>query len=88
MCLAFLYQDDPNLSTSSSPSWIHSDIMDDNILMELVSTCSDKRAQDGLLENGIDSSSNDIGGNQNWIPTHIIDFSDLSIGEHYSLLYI
>lgn len=62
--------------------------MDDNILMEPASTSSssDKLALgDGPVENGINSSSNGIGGNQKWIPTHIIDFSDLSIGEHNSL---
>ncbi|KAF3320802.1 F-box protein [Carex littledalei] len=78
-----IVKDDHGLSTSSGPSWIHSDIMDDNILLEPASTSSSsKRApEDGPVKNGLNSLSNGIGGNQKWIPTHIIDFSDLSIGD-------
>ncbi|KAJ3700110.1 hypothetical protein LUZ61_003815 [Rhynchospora tenuis] len=78
-----IVKDDHGSYTSSSPSWIHSDIMDDNILMKPVSTssCDKNAAEDVPVKNGLNSISNGIGGNQKWIPTHIIDFSDVSIGD-------
>lgn len=62
--------------------------MDDNILLEPASTSSSSKREpeDGPVKDGVNSLSNGIGGNQKWIPTHIIDFSDLSIGEHNSSL--
>ncbi|CAJ1974081.1 unnamed protein product [Sphenostylis stenocarpa] len=61
-------------------SWIHTDIMDDNIYMKPSFVCSITtgnneditRADSGLLSNC---------GVKSWCPSHILDFSDLSIGD-------
>ncbi|KAL3733117.1 hypothetical protein ACJRO7_022611 [Eucalyptus globulus] len=62
------------------PSWIHSDIMDDNIHMEPCSTDSYNNRispRVGSMDNGYDGG--ELG--QSWRPSHILDFSDLSIGD-------
>ncbi|XP_020092912.1 F-box protein At1g78280 isoform X3 [Ananas comosus] len=67
-----------------SPSWIHSDIMDDNIHMEpgLPMNGFDEDAlTGGSIGNGGENQFITKGGPRKWIPTHIIDFSDLSIGD-------
>ncbi|OUZ99609.1 F-box domain [Macleaya cordata] len=66
-----------------SPAWIHSDIMDDNVHML---PCS---PSDGSYENPPDANLkvNDLTNGstgsrkRKWIPSHILDFSDLSIGD-------
>ncbi|XP_062101378.1 lysine-specific demethylase JMJ21-like [Humulus lupulus] len=68
-----------------SLSWIHSDIMDDNIHME---QCGDKnsRLSEAVKEansqcnssmNGCDDTSIE----KSWRPSHLLDFSNLSIGD-------
>ncbi|KAK4274126.1 hypothetical protein QN277_017404 [Acacia crassicarpa] len=64
-------------------SWIHSDIMDDNIYMEpsCVSTSSETCGEEAQADNDFlcDSSVNrDV---KSWRPSYILDFSDLSIGD-------
>lgn len=53
--------------------------MDDNIIMEpcWVSSCSNETTSGtGVLDNG----SGDSGGLKSWRPSHILDFSNMSIG--------
>ncbi|XP_074304173.1 lysine-specific demethylase JMJ21 isoform X1 [Silene latifolia] len=58
-------------------SWIHSDIMDDNLYLE------------PLANNIVHDPSNNVNGNGNikngegllWKPSYILDFSDLTIGD-------
>lgn len=74
-----------------SPSWIHSDIMDDNIHMEPVLPTNgfDEGAlKGGSIGNGGENQFITKGGPRKWIPTHIIDFSDLSIGELTSYILL
>ncbi|XVE55528.1 hypothetical protein DITRI_Ditri03aG0166000 [Diplodiscus trichospermus] len=61
-------------------SWIHSDIMDDNICMEPFSvSCSSKFA--ALTNNGSVNGYNNDGEGKSWCPNYILDFSDLSLGD-------
>ncbi|XP_056173234.1 lysine-specific demethylase JMJ21 isoform X2 [Syzygium oleosum] len=72
------YKDYPK--EGCQPSWIHSDIMDDNIHMEPRSIdCYNNRISPrvGCMDNGNDGS--ELG--QSWRPSHILDFSDLSVGD-------
>ncbi|KAF5193236.1 Bifunctional arginine demethylase and lysyl-hydroxylase jmjd6 [Thalictrum thalictroides] len=67
-----------------SSSWIHSDIMDDNIYMDKCSLSSSpvEHAMDvGPGVNGTVNGVNGSGEQLNWHPSHILDFSDLSIGD-------
>ncbi|KAJ4965124.1 hypothetical protein NE237_016973 [Protea cynaroides] len=63
-----------------SPTWLHKDIMDDNIHMEpcFVGSCSNEIVPDA---NGSMDCSNGNGEQRKWRPSHILDFSDLSIGD-------
>ncbi|XP_058786350.1 lysine-specific demethylase JMJ21-like isoform X2 [Vicia villosa] len=69
-------------SGASKPcSWIHTDIMDDNIYMEpsLVCSTSSGNTEDAAqVDNGLLS---DHDGVKSWCPSYILDFSDLSIGD-------
>ncbi|XP_058087090.1 lysine-specific demethylase JMJ21 isoform X2 [Magnolia sinica] len=56
---------------SKSPTWIHSDIMDDNVHMK---PCVPTHCLD---ENGCNGDEKQ----RKWNPSHILDFSDLSIGD-------
>ncbi|XP_048130053.1 F-box protein At1g78280 isoform X2 [Rhodamnia argentea] len=67
--LLFLYKDDYT-KEGCQPSWIHSDIMDDNIHMK-------PRSIDCCTDNGHDGGE----PGQSWQPSHVLDFSDLSIGD-------
>ncbi|GER40263.1 bifunctional arginine demethylase andlysyl-hydroxylase JMJD6 [Striga asiatica] len=64
-------------------TWIHSDVMDDNIYMtpcpaaSLSGKCNESR----LAENPLVADSNHHRENDTWSPSHILDFSDLTIGE-------
>ncbi|XP_072972214.1 lysine-specific demethylase JMJ21 [Typha angustifolia] len=74
--------DDGLYRVCCSPSWIHSDIMDDNIHMEpvLPMHCYDE----GALHIGPNINGKNVpcqGELRKWNPTHIIDLSDLSIGD-------
>uniref|UniRef100_A0A803MEA6 F-box protein n=1 Tax=Chenopodium quinoa TaxID=63459 RepID=A0A803MEA6_CHEQI len=58
-------------------SWIHSDIMDDNLYLEPQSSIhlsdhSDNPSGNGSMKNG------EV---QSWKPSHILDFSNLSVGD-------
>ena len=53
------------------PSWIHSDIMDDNILIEGITKLNSSGERERVYEADQEKMN----------AIHIIDFSDLSIGE-------
>ncbi|XP_061353382.1 lysine-specific demethylase JMJ21 isoform X2 [Gastrolobium bilobum] len=62
-------------------SWIHSDIMDDNIYMEpsmVCSTSSGNKEDTALVDNGFVSNYDEV---KSWCPSYILDFSDISIGD-------
>ncbi|XP_037496142.1 F-box protein At1g78280 isoform X2 [Jatropha curcas] len=84
------YEDENGVSKVGKPcSWIHSDVMDDNIHIEpnFVTSCFSGKNGDACL---VDSSSNgykDGGDVTSWHPSHILDFSNLSIGDRiYDLI--
>ncbi|CAL5385904.1 unnamed protein product [Camellia sinensis] len=65
-------------------SWIHSDIMDDNIHMEpcCVSSClTEHTSAADLMHNGYVNGNHGGAERTSWRPSHILDFSDLSIGD-------
>ncbi|KAI4307418.1 hypothetical protein L6164_030610 [Bauhinia variegata] len=65
-------------------SWIHNDIMDDNIYMEplCVSSCTSGNTEDaGIVDNGFSIGHDEDRNGKSWCPSHILDFSDLSIGD-------
>ncbi|KAK9130103.1 hypothetical protein Sjap_010590 [Stephania japonica] len=62
-----------------SCSWIHSDIMDDNVYME---PCSVSSFPDGDVPvSGLLNGHNGNLGQRKWRPSYILDFSDLYIGD-------
>ncbi|XP_020257462.1 F-box protein At1g78280 isoform X2 [Asparagus officinalis] len=69
---------------NASPTWIHSDIMDDNVIIE---SCTHASSFDGTTSdprttvNGTPDACNVERSPRNWTPTHILDFSDLTIGD-------
>lgn len=71
-----------HLKASKRLCWIHSDIMDDNIFMEL---CPAKQNQNGLLTKPIENGNSKTNGidepSESWRPSYIIDFSNLSVGQ-------
>lgn len=68
-------QDENGLYKVCKPySWIHSDIMDDNIYMEPCSVSS-------ITVNGLVKNYDDTKEGVLWRPSHILDFSDLHIGD-------
>lgn len=92
------FQDESDVKECMGLSWIHSDIMDDNIQMKpsLVKACLDGNAGDNSLSfNGSKNGWNDIEESESWCPSYILDFSNLSIGSvfffpvtlHGSLIY-
>ncbi|OMP01257.1 hypothetical protein COLO4_12026 [Corchorus olitorius] len=77
--LLSIYEVNGMKRVSKPCSWIHSDIMDDNIYMEPCSiSCSDGVAP--LTDNGSVNGHNN-GEGKSWRPNFILDFSDLSIGD-------
>ncbi|PON69898.1 F-box domain containing protein [Parasponia andersonii] len=66
-------------------SWIHSDIMDDNIHMELCgrnnSSLSEALKDANSVCDRHMNGSNDTSVGKSWHPTHLLDFSDISIGD-------
>lgn len=80
----FGYQDENGRSkVGKSCSWIHSDIMDDNIHMEPcgVNSCFIGNAKTTcLVKNGSLNVDGDSAQRKTWCPSHILDFSNLSIG--------
>ncbi|XP_002513952.2 F-box protein At1g78280 [Ricinus communis] len=84
------YQNQNGMNSICKPcSWIHSDVMDDNVHMEpnWVSPCLNGNSADACL---VDSGSNGYKNgrdDKSWRPGHIIDFSNLSIGDRiYDLI--
>nr|GMD94024.1 F-box protein At1g78280 [Ipomoea batatas] len=70
-----LFVSEDTVGVDKSCTWIHSDIMDDNIHMELScpTSCS---AENSNSTNGDHSEQK-----SSWFATHILDFSNLSIGD-------
>ncbi|KAL8030270.1 hypothetical protein ABFX02_14G275400 [Erythranthe guttata] len=60
-----------------SLTWIHSDVMDDNIYM------TENNISDSCMEENMRVTRPDISNGQehSWHPSHILDFSDLTLGE-------
>lgn len=59
--------------------------MDDNIYMEPSSVCSTSNGSSedaALVDNGLLSDHDEV---KSWRPSYILDFSDLSIGQHFPL---
>lgn len=81
--LLFLLSKD-GMNVAKSYTWIHSDVMDDNIQMEQCSAapCSLANISDPSPgSNGFLNGSKSSGQSFSWHPCHIIDFSDLTLGE-------
>ncbi|KAJ7965736.1 F-box protein family [Quillaja saponaria] len=79
--LLHLVEDSSNAYKSCS--WIHSDIMDDNIYMEPYGISSNSSGNDedvGRMDNGFSNGCDDAVDGKSWHPSYILDFSDLSIG--------
>ncbi|XP_059638208.1 lysine-specific demethylase JMJ21 isoform X2 [Cornus florida] len=80
-----IYEDENGPPKVCKPfSWIHTDVMDDNIHMEScrVSSCSTGNTLDaGLMDNGFVNGHNRSESENSWHPSHILDFSDLSFGD-------
>ncbi|XP_077249906.1 transferases, transferring glycosyl groups isoform X2 [Tasmannia lanceolata] len=78
-----IFKDENGLhKVGKSQTWVHSDIMDDNIQMEpcLVSHCLDENVPSSIF-NGTFNGYDDDGKKRECNPSHILDFSDLSIGD-------
>ncbi|KAK0577352.1 hypothetical protein LWI29_031768 [Acer saccharum] len=80
-----VYKDENGLNKVCKPcTWIHSDIMDDNVFMEpyCPSSCLHGDAADtDLRDNNTLNGYDDHAEKKSWRPSHIIDFSNLSIGD-------
>lgn len=77
-----IFQDEDGQDKVNKPCcWIHSDIMDDNIHMEpcRISSCLTTPATDSCLTGN--GSADGCTEEVSWRPGHILDFSDLSIGD-------
>lgn len=59
-------------------TWIHSDIMDDNIIMEPYSIIS---GSDDTTSGALGTSSSNNGELNLWRPSHILDFGNMSVGD-------
>ncbi|PPD81517.1 hypothetical protein GOBAR_DD21550 [Gossypium barbadense] len=68
--LLSIYEENGMKKVGKPWSWIHRDIMDDNIYMECKS-CS----------NGIPAPTSNGGVAKSWRPTYILDFSNLAVGD-------
>ncbi|XVE95270.1 hypothetical protein REPUB_Repub02eG0081900 [Reevesia pubescens] len=78
--LLSVYEDNGMKRVSKPCSWIHSDIMDDNIYMEpCCMSCSNGNT--ALENNGSVNGHNNDGEGKSWRPNYILDFSNLSIGD-------
>ncbi|KAF4368421.1 hypothetical protein F8388_015785 [Cannabis sativa] len=83
--LLFAFEVENDKSKVSKPlSWIHSDIMDDNIHMEhgnknskLSEALKEASSPCNSSMNGCDDTSME----KSWHPSHLLDFSDLSVGD-------
>lgn len=84
MFLHLIKGNDGSYNICGSPTWIHSDMMDDNIHMEPCQPmhCFGEDASDAsVIADGKLDSCNGERRLRKWQPTHILDFSDLSIGD-------
>ncbi|XP_008804772.2 F-box protein At1g78280 [Phoenix dactylifera] len=84
MFLDLIMDNDGLYKVCESPTWIHSDIMDDNIHMEPclpMHRFGEDAPHASVIANGKLDSSNGERGLRKWHPTHILDFSNLSIGD-------
>ncbi|KAJ4826712.1 hypothetical protein Tsubulata_028933 [Turnera subulata] len=85
------YQDEVDINKISKPcSWIHSDIMDDNVFVEAdQSSCCGRNVMDDCpVDSGLNGYK-DSGGDTSWHGSHILDFSGLYIGDRiYDLIPI
>ncbi|AES73073.2 putative transcription factor & chromatin remodeling &Metalloenzymes JmjC family [Medicago truncatula] len=72
-----------NFSSGASKqcSWIHTDIMDDNIYMEPSSICSTSSGNTEDAAEGDNGLLSDHVGVKSWCPSYLLDFSDLSLGD-------
>ncbi|KAH7524352.1 hypothetical protein FEM48_Zijuj06G0110300 [Ziziphus jujuba var. spinosa] len=82
--LLYVFEDENEGSKVCKPfCWVHSDIMDDNIHMEPYanSSCFSGSIEDDHMQNdgSLNGCGNTIEG-KSWHPSHILDFSDLSLG--------
>uniref|UniRef100_A0A1D1Z0D8 F-box protein At1g78280 n=1 Tax=Anthurium amnicola TaxID=1678845 RepID=A0A1D1Z0D8_9ARAE len=83
--LLLMFKDEDGLYKARRlPSWIHSDIMDDNIHLEQCSTShcfsqtttfADSISDDAKTTDNVEESLN------RWCPAHILDFGNLFIGD-------
>ncbi|KZV56304.1 F-box protein [Dorcoceras hygrometricum] len=72
----------------NSCTWIHMDVMDDNIYMTPCSaSISGEHASGSCLAESDRVDMSSISRlSYSWYPSHILDFSDLSIGENFSVM--
>ncbi|KAL3504772.1 hypothetical protein ACH5RR_034613 [Cinchona calisaya] len=76
-----MFEDDTSIAKPYT--WIHSDIMDDNIQMKpcYLTSCSGRNTSDSNpVNNGCANDFSNTNKSNSWHPCHIIDFSDLSLG--------
>lgn len=64
------------MEVRNSCSWIHTDIMDDNIHLE---QCSVDSSDTRMINSDVNGSSN--GSEISWRPGYIYDFSNMSVGK-------
>lgn len=80
-----IFKDNEGLyKISGYPTWIHSDIMDDNVYMELSSSAHnfDKpMSHASSTPSDVLEFCNGDEKQRRWHPTYILDYSDLSIGD-------
>ncbi|XP_030947080.1 F-box protein At1g78280 isoform X1 [Quercus lobata] len=79
-----IFEGENNLKKVWKPcSWIHTDIMDDNIHMESssVTLCLSENAEYAGLVDDASNGHDDVLKGKSWCPSYILDFSDLSIGD-------
>ncbi|KAK8692331.1 hypothetical protein V6N13_075799 [Hibiscus sabdariffa] len=76
MKLLFIYEENGKKKIGKPWSWIHKDIMDDNIYMECKSCSNGIPAP---TTNGSVNGHSNGGDAKSWCPSYILDFSNLSV---------
>ncbi|XXG40438.1 hypothetical protein AAC387_Pa01g1154 [Persea americana] len=83
--LLSIFKDKDGLcKVSNSPTWIHSDIMDDNVHLEPYVSSSGIDNNSPAASSIVHAMGNGYttdGKLKKWRPSHILDFSDMSIGD-------